>query len=115
MNQLPTDTPETMQQRAFAVCCIRCPCPCLHAWAAPLIGLPFVRFYAVVSTLFLLFFFRFFFVSIATMSFAAYFLVRPVLSAFPAYPRTFFRFDFVRFRLSCDHGWIRSGSANNVR
>ena len=32
MKQLPSDTPETMQQRAFAVCCIRCPCPCLHAW-----------------------------------------------------------------------------------
>ena len=80
----------------------------------PLIGLPFLRFYAVVSSLFLLFMFSFF-LSIATMSFAAYFLVRSLLSAFAAYPRTFFRFDFVRFRLSCDHGWIRSGSVNNVR
>ena len=25
------------------------------------------------------------------------------------------RFDLVWFRLSCDHGWIRSGSVNNVR
>ena len=40
------------------------------------------------------------------MSFAAYFLARSILSAFPAYPRTFFRFDFVLFRLSCDHGYM---------
>ena len=25
------------------------------------------------------------------------------------------RFDLVWFHLSCDHGWIRSGSVNNVR
>ena len=49
-----------------------------------------------------------FFLSIATMSFASYFLVRSLLSAFPAYLRTFFRFDLVWFRLSCDHGCIRS-------
>ena len=48
-----------------------------------------------------------FFLSITTMSFAVYFFVRSLLSAFPAYLRTFFRFDFVWFRLSCDHGWIR--------
>ena len=29
--------------------------------------------------------------------------------------RTCSRFDLVWFRLSCDHGWIRSGSVNNVR
>ena len=46
------------------------------------------------------------------MSFAGYFLARSVLSTFPAYLRTFFRFDLVWFRLSCDHGWIRSGSVN---
>ena len=46
------------------------------------------------------------------MSFAGYFLARSLLSAFPAYLRTFFRFDFVWFRLSCDHGWIGSGSVN---
>ena len=34
------------------------------------------------------------------MSFAGYFLVRSLLSYFPAYLRTFFRFDFVWFRLS---------------
>ena len=56
--------------------------------------------------------FFFFFSFIATMSFAGYFLVRSLLSAFPAYLRTFFRFDLVWFRLSCDHGWIRIGSVN---
>ena len=38
--------------------------------------------------------------SIATMSFAGYFLVRSLLSSFPAYLRTFFQFDFIWFRLS---------------
>ena len=42
-------------QRAFAVCCIRCRCPYLHAWVV------FHR-YAVVSSLFLLFVFSIFFV-----------------------------------------------------
>ena len=53
-----------------------------------------------------------FFLSIATMSFAGYFLVRSLLPAFSAYLRTFFRLDFCLVRLSCDHGWIRSGSVN---
>ena len=39
--------------------------------------------------------------------------VSDFLSVFPAF---FFgmcsRFDLVSFRLSCDHGWIRSGSVN---
>ena len=107
--------------RNDAAACVRCvlhplPLPlssCLGC-IPPLIGLHFRRFYAVVSSLFLLLCFLFF-LSIATMSFAAYFLFRSLLSASPAYPRTFFRFDFVRFRLSRDHGWIRSGSVNNVR
>ena len=82
----------------------------------PLIGLPFLRFYAVASSLFLLFV-RFclcflYFLSIATMSFAGYFLVRSLLSAFPPYLRLYFRFDLVWFRLSCDHGRIRSGSVH---
>ena len=42
-------------QRALAVCCIRCPCPYLHAWVI------FHR-YAVVSSLFLLFVFYIYFV-----------------------------------------------------
>ena len=54
------------------------------------------------------------FLLIATMSFAGYVLVRSLLSAFPGYFRTCSRFVLVWFRLSCDHGWIRSGS-DNVR
>ena len=57
---------------------------------------------------------------LATMSFATYFLVRSLLSAFLPCFFLFFsffllncsRFDLVWFRLSCDHGWIRSGSVN---
>ena len=75
------------------------------------IVLPILRFHAVVSSLFLLFVFCIF-LPIATMSFAGYFLVRSLLFAFPAYLRTFYRFDLVWVRLSCDHGWIRSGSVN---
>ena len=71
----------------------------------------------VASSLFLLLFVILFvfsiFLFIATMSFAGYFLVRSLLPAFPAYFRTYSsRFDLVRFRLSCDHVWIRSGSVN---
>ena len=33
-------------------------------------------------------------------------------SAFPAHLRTYFGFDWVWFRLSCDHGWIRSESVH---
>ena len=113
MKQLPSDTPETMQQRAFAVCCTRCTCPCLHAWVV------FHRLYGYLSCVFmrlsLVCFYGLcflFFLFIATMSFAGYFLVCSLLSAFPAYLGTFFRFDLVWFRLSCDHGWIRSGSVN---
>ena len=47
------------------------------------------------------------------MCFADKFPVCFLLSVFPAF---FFgmcsRFDLVSFRLSCDHGWIRSGSVN---
>ena len=52
------------------------------------------------------------FLFIATMSFAGYFLVRSLLPAFPAYLRTYSRFDLVWFRLSCDHDCIRDGSVN---
>ena len=37
-------------------------------------------------------------------------LARPFLYAFHAHLR--FPVDLVWFRLSCDHGWIRSGSVN---
>ena len=73
--------------------CVRCvlhplPLPlssCLGC-IPPLIELPSLRFYAVVTSLFLLFVFSIF-LSIATMSFAGYFLVRSLLSSFPAYLR----------------------------
>ena len=52
------------------------------------------------------------FLFISTMPFVGYFLVRSLLSAFPAHIRTYSRFDLVWFRLSCDHGWIRSRSVN---
>ena len=67
--------------RNDAAACVRCvlhplPLPlssCLGC-IPPLIGLPSLRFYAVVTSLLLLFVFSFF-LSIVTMSFAGYFLV----------------------------------------
>ena len=47
---------------------------------------------------------------IATMSFAGYFL--SVLFCLLSMLISDSRFDLVWFRLSCDHGWIRSGSVN---
>ena len=47
---------------------------------------------------------------IATMSFAGYFL--PVLFCMLSMLISDSRSDLVWFRLSCDHGWIRSGSVN---
>ena len=44
------------------------------------------------------------------MSFADYFLY--VLFCMLSMLISDFRFDLVWFRLSCDHGWIRSGSVN---
>ena len=102
--------------RNDAAACVRCvlhplPLPlssCLGC-IPPLKGQPFLRFYAVVSSSFLLFVFSCFFVYRDDVL-CVYFFARSLLSAFPAYLRTFFRFDLVWFRLSCDHGWIRSGS-----
>ena len=77
----------------------------------PLIGLPSLRFYAVGSSLFLL--------SVCFCLCSLFYrddvlcwllLARPFLSAFLLISDS--RFDFVWFRLSCDHGWIRSGSVN---
>ena len=104
--------------RNDAAACVRCvlhplPLPlssCLGC-IPPLIGLPSLRFYAVVTSLFLLFVFSIFFVYSDDV--LCWLLsCRSLLSAFPAYLRTFFRFDLVSFRPSCDHGWIRSGSVN---
>ena len=44
------------------------------------------------------------------MSFAGYFL--SVLFCLLSMLISDSRFDLVWFRLSCDHGWIRSGSVN---
>ena len=77
----------------------------------PLIGLPSLRFYAVGSSLFLL--------SVCFCLYSLFYrddvlcwllLARPFLYAFHAHLR--FPVDLVWFRLSCDHGWIRSGSVN---
>ena len=60
----------------------------------------------VASSFFLLFVILFVFsilFFIATMFFAGYFLVCPLLSAFPAYLQMYSRFDLV---------WIRSGSVD---
>ena len=104
--------------RNDAAACVRCvlhplplPLPSCLGCIPPLIGLPSLRFYVVVTSLFLLFVFSIFFVYRDDV---LYWLLscRSLLSAFPAYLRTFSRFDLVWFRPSCDHGWIRSGSVN---
>ena len=77
----------------------------------PLIGLPSLCFYAVGSSLFLL--------SVCFCLCSLFYrddvlcwllLVRPFLSLSMLISDS--RFDLVWFRLSCDHGWIRSGSVN---
>ena len=77
----------------------------------PFIGLSFLRFYAVVSSLFLLFVFLFIFVYrndvlcwLLSSSFSSV--------CFPRLSPNVFPVDLVWFRLSCVHGWIRSGSVN---
>ena len=78
----------------------------------PLIGLPSLRFYAVVSSLFLLsvrFCLCFSVLSrrcplLATSLSVLFCLLSMLISDS--------RFDLVWFSLSCDHGWIRSGSVN---
>ena len=73
--------------------------------------IPSLRFYAVGSSLFLL--------SVCFCLCSLFYrddvlcwllLARPFLYAFHAHLR--FPVDLVWFRLSCDHGWIRSGSVN---
>ena len=102
--------------RNDAAACVRCvlhPLPlssCLGC-IPPLIGLPSLRFYAVVTSLFLLFVFSIFFCLSQRCPLLATFLSFSSV-CFLAYLRTFFRFDLVSFRPSCDHGWIRSGSVN---
>ena len=65
--------------------------------------LALVCFYCLCVFVYVLYF-------IATMSFAGYFL--SVLFCMLSKLISDSRFDLVWFRLSCDHGWIRSGSVN---
>ena len=79
----------------------------------PLIGLPSLRFFMRLPLgcfYCLCVFFVCVFYFIATMSFVATFL--SVLLCLLSLLTSDFRFDLVWFRLSCDHGWIRSGSVN---
>ena len=78
----------------------------------PLIGLPSLRFYAIGSSLFLLsvcFCLCFSVLSrrcpLLATSLSVLFCLLSMLTSDS-------RFDLVWFRLSCDHGWIRSGSVN---
>ena len=85
--------------------------PCLGC-IPPLIGLPspafFMRLALVCFYCLCVFVYVFYF--IATMSFAGYFL--SVLFCLLSMFISDSRFDLVWFSLSCDHGWIRSGSVN---
>ena len=65
--------------------------------------LALVCFYCLCFFVYVLYF-------IATMSFAGYFL--SVLFCMLSMLISDSRFDLVWFRLSCDHGWIRSGSVH---
>ena len=65
--------------------------------------LALVCFYCLCVFVYVLYF-------IATMSFAGYIL--SVLFCMLSMLISDSRFDLVWFRLSCDHGWIRSGSVN---
>ena len=77
----------------------------------------FPAFYAVASSLFLLsvgfclcFLFYLYFCLSRRCPFLATFL--SVLFCLLSLVMPDFRFDLIWFRLSCDHGWIRSGSGN---
>ena len=73
------------------------------AFPAFFMRLALVCFYCLCVSVSVLYF-------IATMSFAGYFL--SVLFCLLSMLISDSRFDLVWFRLSCDHGWIRSGSVN---
>ena len=86
---------------AFLLRCVLHPLPLplssCRGCIPPLIGLPFLRFMRLPLVCFYclcdfvkvcVFYFSIYFLSIATMSFAGYFLVRSlIMSAFPAYLR----------------------------
>ena len=73
-----------------------------------------VCFYYCLCDFVCVFYFYFYFLFIATMSFAGYYFLLSVLFCLLSLFISDFRFDLVWFRLSWDHGWIRSGSVNNV-
>ena len=75
----------------------------------PLIGLPSLRFMRLPLVCFYCLLDFYFCLSrryplLATFSSVLFCLLSLVISDF--------RFDLIWFRLSCDHGWIRSGSVN---
>ena len=76
----------------------------------------FLMFVLLFVFLFRVFFFLLSFLCpfLATMSFAGDFLVRCLLSVFPAFLRACSRCDLVRFRPSYDHGWICSRLVNVI-
>ena len=99
----------------FLFRCVLHPLPlplssCL-GYIPPLIGLPSLRFYAVGSSLFLLSMFLFMF-SILSRRCPLLSTSLSVLFCLLSMLISDSRFDLVWFRLSCDHGWIRSGSVN---
>ena len=108
------------QQQRPRICSVRSLCVASVAFALilclgcipPFIGLPFLRFYAVVSCLFLLFVFSIFFCLSRRRPLLATFLLFLFCLLSLLISKRFFRFDLVWFRLSCVHGWIRSGSVN---
>ena len=77
-----------------------------------LIGLPSLRFYAVASSLFLLSVCFLFMFSILSRRYPLLATSLSVLFCLLSMLISDSRFDLVWFRLSCDHGWIRSGSVN---
>ena len=100
-----------MPNARMSLCTLPLPLSSCLGCIPPLIGLPSLRFYAVGSSLFLL--------SVCFCLCSLFYrddvlcwllLARPFLYAFHAHLR--FPVDLVWFRLSCDHGWIRSGSVN---
>ena len=78
----------------------------------PLIGLPSLRFYAVGSSLFLLYVCFLFMFSILSRRCPLLATSLSVLLCRLSMLISDSRFDLVWFCLSCDHGWIRSGSVN---
>ena len=78
----------------------------------PLIGLLSLHFYAVGSSLFLLSVCFLFMFSILSRRCALLATSLSVLFCLLSMLISDSRFDLVWLRLSCDHGWIRSGSVN---